>query len=165
MDQLTTKEASVILGVSRRRVIALIEQGKLKARKFSNVYIIAPNDLEKVKCRRSGRPETVPTEHEITGPEEPFETIYDLVPDLSGSITVEPGTASSTVGRSTSSRGKTKIRNFVSFAEAAAKYIGCIDDSLPTDLSTNKKYMEGFGVSRTDLASNTIKQKRKNGKS
>ncbi len=32
-----------------------------------------------------------------------------------------------------------------SFAEVAADVIGSIKEGLPTDLSTNKKYMEGFG--------------------
>ena len=31
-----------------------------------------------------------------------------------------------------------------SFAALAAKFIGCVDDG-PPDLSTNPKYMEGFG--------------------
>jgi hypothetical protein len=33
----------------------------------------------------------------------------------------------------------------VSFAEAAKDFIGCLD-GLPSDLSTNKSYMEGFGL-------------------
>ena len=33
-----------------------------------------------------------------------------------------------------------------SFAAKAAKYIGCIKDA-PSDLSTNKKYLEGYGES------------------
>lgn len=103
MDQLTTKQASEILGVSRRRVIALIEQGKLKARKFSNVYMIAPKDLEAVRLRKNGRPDQAP-------------------------------------------------ERFISFAEAAAKYIGSIKgDDLPVDLSTNKKYMEGFGKTNAEI--------------
>lgn len=32
-----------------------------------------------------------------------------------------------------------------SFAEAAAHLIGSIKSGLPSDLSTNKKHMEGFG--------------------
>lgn len=103
MDQLTTKQASEILGVSRRRVIALIEQGKLKARKFSNVYMIAPKDLEAVRKRKNGRPEQTP-------------------------------------------------EKFISFAEAAADLIGSIKDGLPTDLSTNKKYLEGLGTKEAERA-------------
>lgn len=56
MDRLSTKQASEILGVSRRRVIALIEQGKLKADKFASVYTIARKDLETVRSRKNGRP-------------------------------------------------------------------------------------------------------------
>jgi hypothetical protein len=33
----------------------------------------------------------------------------------------------------------------ISFAEAAKDLIGCLD-GLPPDLSTNKAYMEGFGL-------------------
>lgn len=103
MSDLTTKQASEILGVSRRRVIALIEQGKLKARKFSNVYVIAPKDLDLVRERKNGRPDQTP-------------------------------------GR------------FVSFAEAAAKYIGAIEgDTLPTDLSSNPKHLEGLGMTNAQL--------------
>lgn len=32
-----------------------------------------------------------------------------------------------------------------SFAAQAKKYIGCLEDDVPADLSTNKKYFEGFG--------------------
>lgn len=103
MRELTTKQASEILGVSRRRVIALIEQGKLKARKFSNVYMIGESDLKTVENRKNGRPESEP-------------------------------------------------KKFVSFAEAAAKYLGSIEgDDLPTDLSTNPKHMEGFGMTNAQL--------------
>jgi excisionase family DNA binding protein len=91
MDQLTTKQASEILGVSRRRVIALIEQGKLKARKFSNVYMIAPKDLDAVRERKSGRPET----SDSSVDEKPFKTIFDIAPHLVGSIKGGPPDLSS----------------------------------------------------------------------
>lgn len=109
MADLTTKQASEILGVSRRRVIALIEQGKLKARKFSNVYIIAPKDLEAVRERKTGRPDQAP-------------------------------------------------ERFISFAEAAAKYIGSVDSGLK-DLSTNKKYLEGLGTKKGERAA--LKRRRR----
>jgi excisionase family DNA binding protein len=116
MDQLTTKQASEILGVSRRRVIALIEQGKLKARKFSNVYVIMPKDLETVRNRKNGRPDQTP-------------------------------------------------EKFVSFAEAAADYIGTIDgDDLPIDLSTNPKHMEGFGLTNAQLRKMRDQKRLTNGK-
>ena len=116
MSDLTTKQASEILGVSRRRVIALIEQGKLKARKFSNVYVIAPKDLEAVTDRKNGRPEYVEADRT-----KPFKTIFDIAPDL----------------------------------------IGCIKDGLPTDLSTNKKYLEGLGSKAAEKASLKRRQSKK----
>jgi excisionase family DNA binding protein len=116
MSDLTTKQASEILGVSRRRVIALIEQGKLKARKFSNVYVIAPKDLDAVRERKNGRPDQTP-------------------------------------GR------------FISFAEAAAKYIGSIEgDDLPTDLSSNPKHMEGFGLTNAQLRAMRDRERSKHDK-
>ena len=117
MSDLTTKQASEILGVSRRRVIALIEQGKLKARKFSNVYVIAPKDLDAVRERKGGRPDR----SESSADEKPFRTIFDIAPDL----------------------------------------IGCIKDGLPTDLSTNKKYLEGLGSKAAEKASLKRRQSKK----
>jgi excisionase family DNA binding protein len=38
-----------------------------------------------------------------------------------------------------------------SFAEAAAKYIGCVD-SGETDLGSNKKHLEGFGTKKAEKA-------------
>ena len=113
MRELTTKQASEILGVSRRRVIAMIEQGKLKAKKFSNVYMIGESDLRSVENRKNGRPENEP-------------------------------------------------KKFVSFAEAAAKYLGSLEgDNLPTDLSTNPKYMEGLGLDNAQLRELRSRQKTK----
>lgn len=116
MSDLTTKQASEILGVSRRRVIALIEQGKLKARKFSNVYVIAPKDLDAVRDRKSGRPEQ-------------------------------------------------SQERFISFAEAAADLIGCLDgDDLPADLSSNPKHMEGFGLDNAQLRARQNRRRSTHGK-
>ena len=99
MERLTTKQASEILGISQRRVIALIEQGKLKADKFASVYTIAQRDLEAVRNRKNGRPPK----------------------------TENDGAESK------------------SFADVAAHLIGSVKEGLPSDLSTNKKYLEGLG--------------------
>lgn len=104
MERLTTKQASEILGVSQRRVIALIEQGKLKADKFASVYTIAQKDLETVRNRKNGRPAKVENGIQANGNEKKFKTIFDIVPELAGK-----------------------------------------HDNLPSDLSTNKKYLEGLG--------------------
>ena len=86
MDRLSTKQASEILGVSRRRVIALIEQGKLKADKFASVYTIAPKDLEAVRNRKNGRPLKPENRNQEIGSDKPFKTIFDIAPDLIGSL-------------------------------------------------------------------------------
>ncbi len=54
--KLSTTQAAERLNVSRRRVIALIEQGKLPAEKFSNVYMINEKVLALVENRKGGRP-------------------------------------------------------------------------------------------------------------
>lgn len=82
MERLTTKQASEILGVSQRRVIALIEQGKLKADKFASVYTIAEKDLEAVRSRKNGRPPKTQNGNQIKAKEKSFKTAFDVAPDL-----------------------------------------------------------------------------------
>lgn len=53
---LTTKEAAEILGVHQSRIYALVNSGRLKAKRFSNVLIIKESDLEPVRERKPGRP-------------------------------------------------------------------------------------------------------------
>jgi excisionase family DNA binding protein len=55
-DLLTTKDAAAILGISLRRVRALIEAGKLTAEKYGRDYLIKESDLEPVRERKPGRP-------------------------------------------------------------------------------------------------------------
>ncbi len=55
-DLISTKEASEKLGLSIRRVQALITSGKLPAQKIGNSYVIKESDLELVKDRKTGRP-------------------------------------------------------------------------------------------------------------
>jgi excisionase family DNA binding protein len=56
MDYLTTDQAGKILGVTVRRVRALIEAGRLPAVKFGKVWMINKKDLKKVAVRKPGRP-------------------------------------------------------------------------------------------------------------
>jgi excisionase family DNA binding protein len=56
MGKLTTREAAERLGVSVRRVNALIQSGQLPAEKFANVHMIDEKDLKVVKERKPGRP-------------------------------------------------------------------------------------------------------------
>lgn len=53
---LTTQEAAERLGVSIRRVQALIQSGQLRAEKIGRDYIIREEDLEQVLNRKPGRP-------------------------------------------------------------------------------------------------------------
>jgi excisionase family DNA binding protein len=54
--KLTTNEAAEKLGISRRRVLALIKAKRLPADKFGDVYMIDEKDLDLVKDRKAGRP-------------------------------------------------------------------------------------------------------------
>ena len=56
MDYLTTDQAGKILGVTGRRVRALIKAGRLPAVKFGKAWMINKKDLKKVAIRKPGRP-------------------------------------------------------------------------------------------------------------
>lgn len=56
MKLLTTKETADKLGVSVRRVQAMITDGSLPASKLGRDYVIQESDLEVVKDRKPGRP-------------------------------------------------------------------------------------------------------------
>lgn len=55
-NYITTKEASDVLGVTRQRVLQLIQDGRIKAEKFANVYMIRRRDLNHIEERPMGRP-------------------------------------------------------------------------------------------------------------
>ena len=55
-DYISTTEAGKILGISRQRVLKLVQQGRLKSIKVANVYLIKKSDLADVKDRKPGRP-------------------------------------------------------------------------------------------------------------
>jgi len=55
-EELTTKQAAEILGVTPRRVRMLIRNGRLPAEKHGRDWAIKPGDLEFVKVRKPGRP-------------------------------------------------------------------------------------------------------------
>lgn len=56
MPVLTTIEAADKLGVSSRRVRAMIQARQLPAEKKGRDYLIKESDLAKVKERKAGRP-------------------------------------------------------------------------------------------------------------
>ncbi len=55
-DLISSKEAAERLGLSLRRVQALITDGRLPAQKIGNSYVVNEKDLELVKERIPGRP-------------------------------------------------------------------------------------------------------------
>jgi excisionase family DNA binding protein len=59
MDFLTTKQVAEKLGITPRRVQALIEVGKLPAQKFGRDYMIKEVDLKLVEDRKVGRPKKI----------------------------------------------------------------------------------------------------------
>ena len=56
MEFITTKEAAERLGITRRRVVALVTAGRLPATKFGRDYMIKEKDLKLVENRKVGRP-------------------------------------------------------------------------------------------------------------
>ena len=56
MNLISTTEAATRLGVSARRVVALIRQGKLPSQRVGRAHLILPKDLEKILDRPPGRP-------------------------------------------------------------------------------------------------------------
>ena len=55
-DYISTTDAADRLGITRQRVLQLIEAGRLPAKLFANVYIIRTSDLSLVEERTPGRP-------------------------------------------------------------------------------------------------------------
>ncbi len=53
---ISSKEAAEKLGLSLRRVQALITDGRLPAQKIGNSFVIQEKDLELVRERKIGRP-------------------------------------------------------------------------------------------------------------
>ncbi len=55
-NYITTNEAAGELGVTRQRVLQLIQDGRLKAEKFANVYMIPRGALSNIEEKPMGRP-------------------------------------------------------------------------------------------------------------
>lgn len=84
MNVLTTNEAAKRLGVSARRVRALIAEGKLEAQQLGREYAIDAAALSTVATYgKSGRP---PKREGNGDTEKPFKTIFDICPEVIGSI-------------------------------------------------------------------------------
>ncbi len=53
---ISTTDAAAKLGITRQRVLQLIEKGRLPASLFANVYMIREADLKLIETRTPGRP-------------------------------------------------------------------------------------------------------------
>ena len=52
----SVNEAAEIKGVTRQRILQYINDGRLPAQKFADVYMIRRQDLDAVKLKSPGRP-------------------------------------------------------------------------------------------------------------
>lgn len=55
-DYVSVNEAAEIKGVTRQRILQYINDGRLPAQKFADVYMIRRADLEAVELKSPGRP-------------------------------------------------------------------------------------------------------------
>jgi excisionase family DNA binding protein len=55
-EYFSVSEAADDLGITRQRVLQLIDAGRLEARRVGNSYIILKSALDSVRGRRPGRP-------------------------------------------------------------------------------------------------------------
>lgn len=63
---LTTPEVAERLGVTTRRVLALIQAGRLPSQQFGRDHVIKESDLALVSERKSGRPKKQATDSETS---------------------------------------------------------------------------------------------------
>jgi excisionase family DNA binding protein len=55
-DYVSVNEAAKIKGVTRQRILQYINDGRLPAQKFADVYMIRRQDLDAVELKSPGRP-------------------------------------------------------------------------------------------------------------
>ncbi len=55
-DHVSVNEAAEIKGVTRQRILQYINDGRLPAQKFADVYMIRRQDLDAVELKPPGRP-------------------------------------------------------------------------------------------------------------
>jgi len=59
-DPITTTAAAERLGVTRRRVLQYINEGRLRARKIGRDFLVDPESVDEFKPRPIGNPEFGP---------------------------------------------------------------------------------------------------------
>jgi excisionase family DNA binding protein len=61
MDYISTKKAAELIGVSQRRILAMIAAGQLpNSQRVGTIHLVKRADLDAVKDRKPGRPSTKP---------------------------------------------------------------------------------------------------------
>ena len=55
-DYVSVNEAAEIKGVTRQRILQYINDGRLPAQKFADVYMILRRDLDAIELKSPGRP-------------------------------------------------------------------------------------------------------------
>lgn len=55
-DYVSVNEAAKLKGVTRQRILQYINDGRLPAQKFADVYMIRRQDLDAVELKPPGRP-------------------------------------------------------------------------------------------------------------
>ena len=55
-DYVSVSEAAEIKGVTRQRILQYINDGRLPAEKFADVYMIRRQDLDAIELKLPGRP-------------------------------------------------------------------------------------------------------------
>ena len=87
MNYLTTKETAEKLGVTVGRVRQMVIAGQLSAEKFGRDLMINETDIKAVSNRKTGRPKKAENGNgETNGSKKSFKTIFDVAPELVGSI-------------------------------------------------------------------------------
>jgi excisionase family DNA binding protein len=88
MDLLTTREAAKKLRVTPIRVRQMIREGKIEAKQIGRDYVIEESSLASVKTySKAGRPaKAAKSDHQENITDKPFKTIFDIAPELVGSI-------------------------------------------------------------------------------
>lgn len=56
MNLISTTEAATRLGISSRRVVALIKSGRLPSQRIGRIHLVKPDDLSLIEDRPPGRP-------------------------------------------------------------------------------------------------------------
>lgn len=124
-----TKEAASRLGISMRRVQALIAAGRLPAEKVGNSFAIREADLAKVNGRKNGKPVSA----------RPNVGTKQKVKVSDDTHRYDKAAYKAAVSKPAEERTQEE------WNAVLARFAGSV--SLGPDRSTNKKYMEGFGRS------------------